>query len=142
MELRITITSTGSRGDIQPFAALGMELKERGHYVRFATNESFRDLIEPFGYGFCALFPDVNTILHDEPKLMQVMCDGKATTLFSGVVKSNERVAPEAFKIFQQEIEDHRSDIIVKGGLVDFWTLEKIALIWVGVACHRDHRSS
>ncbi len=43
--MHITILALGSRGDIQPYAALGHGLKAAGHRVRFITFESFFTLI-------------------------------------------------------------------------------------------------
>jgi sterol 3beta-glucosyltransferase len=44
--MHITLIALGSRGDVQPYAALGKGLKAAGHVVNFATFESFRPLIE------------------------------------------------------------------------------------------------
>lgn len=43
--MHITILALGSRGDIQPYAALGKGLKNAGHEVRFITFESFASLV-------------------------------------------------------------------------------------------------
>lgn len=43
--MHITILALGSRGDIQPYAALGNRLKSAGHEVRFITFESFASLV-------------------------------------------------------------------------------------------------
>ncbi|KAJ5456108.1 uncharacterized protein N7458_003691 [Penicillium daleae] len=43
--LNIVIQVIGSRGDIQPFVALGKKLKKQGHRVRVATHEKFRDFV-------------------------------------------------------------------------------------------------
>jgi UDP:flavonoid glycosyltransferase YjiC (YdhE family) len=43
--MHITILALGSRGDIQPYVALGRGLKSAGHQVRFITFESFAALI-------------------------------------------------------------------------------------------------
>ncbi len=43
--MHITILALGSRGDIQPYAALGNGLKIAGHQVRFITFESFTTLV-------------------------------------------------------------------------------------------------
>jgi len=43
--MHITLLALGSRGDIQPYAALGRGLKAAGHQVRFITFESFSRLI-------------------------------------------------------------------------------------------------
>ena len=43
--MHITILALGSRGDVQPYAALGNGLKSAGHQVRFITFESFASLV-------------------------------------------------------------------------------------------------
>lgn len=43
--MHITILALGSRGDIQPYAALGHGLKVGGHQVRFITFEGFAALV-------------------------------------------------------------------------------------------------
>lgn len=45
MRLNIVIQVIGSRGDIQPFVALGKELKAHGHRIRLATHLAFRDFV-------------------------------------------------------------------------------------------------
>ena len=46
LQLNIVIQVIGSRGDIQPFVALGKELKAHGHRDRLATHMAFRDPAE------------------------------------------------------------------------------------------------
>ncbi|ETS79828.1 hypothetical protein PFICI_07357 [Pestalotiopsis fici W106-1] len=43
--LNIVIQVVGSRGDVQPFIALGNELQRHGHRVRLATHDVFHDFI-------------------------------------------------------------------------------------------------
>ena len=43
--MHISILALGSRGDVQPYAALGNGLKSAGHEVRFITFESFASLV-------------------------------------------------------------------------------------------------
>lgn len=45
MHLNLVIQVIGSRGDIQPFVALGRELKAHGHRVRLATHLAFRQFV-------------------------------------------------------------------------------------------------
>lgn len=44
--MRILITSFGTRGDIEPYVALGGALRDRGHDVTIAAPEGFRELVE------------------------------------------------------------------------------------------------
>lgn len=41
---QITIVASGTRGDVQPYVALGKGLKEAGYTVRLLSSENFRDL--------------------------------------------------------------------------------------------------
>ncbi len=58
----ITILTTGTRGDTQPFLALGLALKKKGHRVRIAASEGFKDFIEDYGLEFAATRGDVAKI--------------------------------------------------------------------------------
>lgn len=51
-KLNIVIQVIGSRGDIQPFAALGNELQKHGHRVRLATHDTFRTFVQSAGLEF------------------------------------------------------------------------------------------
>jgi len=52
--MKIVIQTFGTRGDVQPFVALGRVLRARGHRVRIATCERFREFIEAheLDYGY------------------------------------------------------------------------------------------
>lgn len=43
--LHFLVTLTGSRGDIQPFIALGIKMKEYGHTITIATHKCFREFV-------------------------------------------------------------------------------------------------
>ncbi|OGE54296.1 hypothetical protein PENARI_c006G11403 [Penicillium arizonense] len=50
--MNIVIQVVGSRGDIQPFVALGVALKRAGHRVRVATHETFRSFVQDVDLEF------------------------------------------------------------------------------------------
>lgn len=51
--LNIVIHVVGSRGDVQPFVALGRELKDKyGHRIRLATHGTFKKFVEENGLEF------------------------------------------------------------------------------------------
>ncbi|KAK4033344.1 sterol 3-beta-glucosyltransferase [Parachaetomium inaequale] len=52
LRLNIVIQVVGSRGDVQPFVALGMELQRHGHRVRLATHDTFCDFVRASGLEF------------------------------------------------------------------------------------------
>ena len=53
--MRITVLAYGSRGDVQPYVALGAALQRAGHRVRLAAPGLFRALVEERGIEFCPL---------------------------------------------------------------------------------------
>lgn len=56
---RIVITAWGSFGDIHPYMAVALELKQRGHRPLIATSSVYRDKIEGAGIGFHPMRPDL-----------------------------------------------------------------------------------
>lgn len=46
--MNIAIIASGSRGDVQPYLALGVGLNEAGHHVRFVTNSNYADLVRNY----------------------------------------------------------------------------------------------
>jgi hypothetical protein len=57
--LNVVIQVVGSRGDVQPFVALGKVLKETyGHRVRLATHPTFKDFVIENGLEFFSIGGD------------------------------------------------------------------------------------
>jgi sterol 3beta-glucosyltransferase len=50
--MRIAIIAPGSRGDVQPYIALGKGLREAGHVVRLVTHQDFEELVHSHGVEF------------------------------------------------------------------------------------------
>ena len=57
--MNITILTIGSRGDVQPFVALGVGLKEAGHEVTLATGKAFEAFVTEHGLRHVALEVDL-----------------------------------------------------------------------------------
>ncbi|KAL5363191.1 hypothetical protein BJX96DRAFT_167274 [Aspergillus floccosus] len=58
IRLNIALQVVGSQGDIQPFIALGLELRRFGHRVRLCTHATFRDLVMGHGLEFFCIGGD------------------------------------------------------------------------------------
>lgn len=61
--LNIVIQIVGSRGDVQPFIALGNELQKFGHRVRLATHRVFREFVMKSGLEFYPIGGDPNELM-------------------------------------------------------------------------------
>ncbi len=66
--MKITILTVGSRGDVQPFLALAVGLKEAGHEVNFGANPEFKEFIETRGIKFNLIRNNPMDILKEEYK--------------------------------------------------------------------------
>lgn len=53
--MRIKIVTGGSRGDIQPYVALGLGLQRAGHMVKLIANPEYQEFISSYGLDFVAL---------------------------------------------------------------------------------------
>ena len=64
--MQITIVTAGSRGDVQPYVALGSGLAEAGHRVRVATHRPFAEFVQEHGLQFAPVEGDPQQILQTE----------------------------------------------------------------------------
>ncbi|XP_030529578.1 sterol 3-beta-glucosyltransferase UGT80A2-like isoform X2 [Rhodamnia argentea] len=56
--LQIVMLIVGTRGDVQPFVAIGKRFQEHGHRVRLATHSNFREFVLTAGLEFYPLGGD------------------------------------------------------------------------------------
>lgn len=61
-KMRVCIMTLGSRGDVQPYVALGKELIKRGHTAVICTGGSFRQFVEENGVEFKETTSDLMAI--------------------------------------------------------------------------------
>jgi UDP:flavonoid glycosyltransferase YjiC (YdhE family) len=71
---RIVLSTYGSLGDLHPLIAVGLELRERGHDVVFATNFSHEERVTRHGFAFHAIRPHVSP---DDPVAIAYLMDLK-----------------------------------------------------------------
>jgi vancomycin aglycone glucosyltransferase len=61
MTMRILLSTIGSRGDVQPLVALGLQLKELGQDVHMCVPPDFRDWIEGLGMTVTSIGPELRS---------------------------------------------------------------------------------
>lgn len=64
--MRLTIVTAGSRGDAQPYVALGCGFRRAGFDVTVATHEEFRGFVEAHGLRFRPIAGDPRELVHSE----------------------------------------------------------------------------
>lgn len=81
--MKIVLVTSGSRGDVQPYILLGLELQRRGHDVDVATEERMHDLVKQLGpkLGFHRVSGDPTAMLFDkkcQASIDRFMCRANA----------------------------------------------------------------
>jgi sterol 3beta-glucosyltransferase len=61
--MKIAITAVGTRGDLQPFIALGLGLKAAGHEVLIVSAKNEAAFVQDYGLNFFALNVDVQKLM-------------------------------------------------------------------------------
>jgi UDP:flavonoid glycosyltransferase YjiC (YdhE family) len=62
---RFVLTTFGSLGDLHPYIAVGLGLRDRGHTVTIATSEIYRAKVEGEGLRFHSVRPNVAGMVED-----------------------------------------------------------------------------
>jgi rhamnosyltransferase subunit B len=75
---KIVITTFGSLGDLHPYLAIALGLKQRGHRVTIATNAFYQSKVESEGIGFHAIRPD----LSPDSATLRLAMDAKTGTRY------------------------------------------------------------
>jgi sterol 3beta-glucosyltransferase len=73
--MRIAIIALGSRGDVQPYIALGKGLKDAGHLVRLVTHENFKSLVQSYGLDFWPVRGDIQAVV-ETPEMRALLEKG------------------------------------------------------------------
>ena len=63
IRLNVVIQVVGSRGDVQPFIALGQELQSYGHRVRIATHDCFASFVGESNLEFVPIGGDPHDLM-------------------------------------------------------------------------------
>ncbi len=71
--MRVTLLAAGSRGDTQPYLALGLALKQVGYTVRIAASETFKDAVEALELEFYPVGGSVVSKIAEDGELKKAM---------------------------------------------------------------------
>src|ERR1043165_481675 len=67
MLMRLLLSTIGSRGDVQPLAALGLQLQALGQEVRLCVPPDFQDWIEGLGIPVTPIGPELRRATTSSP---------------------------------------------------------------------------
>ena len=90
--MHIAIIATGSRGDVEPYIALGKGLKNAGHGVRLVTHENFEMLVNSHGLEFWPVEGNVQDIAQSQ-EMSALIEKGNFLAIMSKMAKEGRRGA-------------------------------------------------
>lgn len=82
----------GSRGDVQPYVALGKGLKAAGHGVRILAPENFEGLVRSHLLGFCSVRGNVQAFM-GEPATRKLLESGNFLAIQAHTTKTSKLAA-------------------------------------------------
>jgi len=90
--MRILLSTIGSRGDVQPLLALGLQLKELGQDVHMCVPPDFREWIEGLGITVTPIGPELRSTgktnpmaARPTPEQIRQMMEGTVATQFETI---------------------------------------------------------
>jgi sterol 3beta-glucosyltransferase len=105
---RILIITIGSRGDIQPFIALGKGLQAAGHEVALQTAEAYKPFVEENGLTYAYMNNDFMLLAESK--------EGQAAVEGGGKLSLMKKVMPMLRRMLEDEWQaarDFRPDAII-----------------------------
>ncbi len=73
MAKQVLIATIGSFGDLHPYLAIAIGLKQRGHSVTLASSSMYREKVESEGVRFVTIPPDLAGLEHNEEMRRKAM---------------------------------------------------------------------
>jgi sterol 3beta-glucosyltransferase len=103
--MRVAVVTLGSRGDVQPFVALGCGLKSAGYTVKVATGGDFEPLVRGSGLDFVPIRGDITAAL-TSPEGRKLMKSGNPFSFIWNLKKT----ASELLRTMQDDILSSMED--------------------------------
>ncbi len=90
--MRILLSTIGSRGDVQPLVALGLQLQELGQEIHMCVPPDFREWIEGLGMTVTPIGPELRSTgksnpmaARPTPEQIRLMMEGTVATQFETI---------------------------------------------------------
>lgn len=108
--MQIAIIAGGSRGDVQPYVALGKGLQDAGHTVRILSSDDFHDLVTDAGLDFFSTGGNAQAVAM---KMQGLVTQGKMREVLAQMRRASEAQAVQAAE--KGLIACQGSDLILGG---------------------------
>lgn len=108
----IAIIALGSRGDVQPYIALGGALQQAGHTVRLITHENYAALVAAHGLDFHLMRGNVQAVA-EQPEIRARLAKGDLI----GVMRLGAVEAERAARLWAEDglAATHDRDLLIAG---------------------------
>ncbi|MBL8130346.1 MAG: glycosyltransferase family 1 protein [Anaerolineae bacterium] len=114
--MTIVIAASGTRGDVQPYVALGKGLKDAGYAVRVVSSDDFRSLIEEAGLEFGSMGSSVEQML-DSPEWREVVEGGNFLKILGRMTAEMKRRAQHLARLMPALYDGAEMIVAGLGGL-------------------------
>ena len=94
--MQITIIAGGSRGDVQPYVALGKGLQEAGHTIRVLVPQDYQDLVTSYGLEFFDMGGGVKTMAQSQ--IQDIAEQGNILKILAVTGKGAQQLAIQSAK--------------------------------------------
>lgn len=111
--MKITIIASGSRGDVQPYVALGAGLKKAGHDIRFVTTQDFQDFVLAHGLAFVTMGGSAELRKNVQNQMQDIIERGNLFEILAQTAKGAEQLAHDSAVSGLQACDD--ADFILAG---------------------------
>jgi len=108
--MQVTVIAPGSRGDVQPYVALGKGLKEAGHTVRVLASQDFQSLVTAHGLDSFDLGGSMETVAQSMQGLLE---QGSFLRILSSMGPAAQRLVGQA--AVSGLIACQGSDLVIAG---------------------------
>jgi sterol 3beta-glucosyltransferase len=122
----ITFLTTGSRGDTQPYVALGIELKKRGYHVRIAAFENYEDFVKSHGLDYFKINGDVTKMLNSDIGKSGMKADNPLKFLLS--INKLKKLVFELQKDFYAACEGSDAIVYHPGAAIGYFIGKKMGI--------------
>ncbi len=124
---KIVLAPYGSLGDLHPFLALAIELRERGHDIKITTLESFREKIGMLDFEFVPMRPEFDP---EDKETAKIVMDARTGT--ERLLK--EYLLPNTFEMYEDLMTATAdADLLISGEIVfaAHSVVEKTNIKWI-----------
>ena len=109
---KIVLAPYGSLGDLHPFLALALELRERGHEIKICTLEPYREKIGKLGFPFYSLRPEFAA---GDKKIAKAVMETKTGT----ETLLTEYILPNISEMYEDlKVACDGADLLIPGEIV------------------------